>query len=143
MVNVNKLNQDDGTNPRSETPPEEVLMSDLVDTDRIDPMSEALLEDQPGREQRLFKLRLPSHLDSGVTGGDPDDDWYQAEVVGEEAVGGDNPTPDQNVTEELQRSMGITATEGEAVRTHHKLQWRDHQRWELNPESAEDYQERD
>jgi hypothetical protein len=143
MVNVNQLNQDDGTTSRSETPPEEVLISELVDTDRIDPISEALLEEQPGSEQRIFKLRVPNQLGSGVTGGDPDDDWYQAEVVGEEAVGGDNPTPDQNVTEELQRSMGITATESEAVRTHSKLQWRDHQRWELNPESAEDYQDRD
>lgn len=142
-MNVNKFNQHDELPPRSETPPEEVLMSELVDTDRIDPMSEVLLEDQPGREQRIFKVRLPAHLGSSVTGGDPDDDWYQAEVVGEEAVGGDNPTPDQNVTEELQRSMGITATEGEAVRTHNKLQWRDHQRWELNPESAEDYPDRD
>ncbi len=63
--------------------------------------------------------------------------------MGEEAVGGENPTPDQNVTEDLMRSMGIDAAEGESVRTQEKLQQRDRQRWELDPASSEDYQDRD
>jgi hypothetical protein len=59
--------------------------------------------------------------------------------VGEEAVGGDNPTPDQNVTDALLQSMGIDAADGEPVHTLDKLEWRDKKRWELDPESSEDY----
>ncbi len=76
-----------------------------------------------------------------VTGGDLDDDGYQAEVVGEEAVGGQNPTPDQSVTEELLQAMGIDSVDGELLRVVEKLERRDRQRWELDPESSEDYLE--
>lgn len=76
-----------------------------------------------------------------VTGGDLDDDGYQAEVVGEEAVGGQNPTPDQSVTEELLQAMGIDSIDGELLRVVEKLERRDRQRWELDPESSEDYLE--
>lgn len=124
------------------TPPEEVLLSDLVETDDTDPMNDTLLDSDASSGQRLLRLRMPQRSGSDVTGGDPDDDWYQAEVVGEEAVGGDNPTPDQNVTEDLLRSMGLASTDGESVRTHDKLEGRDHRRWELDPESSEDYEER-
>ncbi len=37
--------------------------------------------------------------------------------------------------------MGISSVDGESVRTEEKLEWRDQKRWELDPESAEDYQE--
>ena len=76
-----------------------------------------------------------------MTGGDVDDNVYQAEVVGEEAVGGQTPTPDQNVTEELLQAMGIASVEGESVNTREKLELRDQSRWELDPLSSEDYQE--
>jgi hypothetical protein len=66
---------------------------------------------------------------------------YQAEVVGEEAVGGQTPTPDQNVTEQLLRAMGISSVDGEPVHTREKLERRDQVRWELDPLSSEDYQE--
>ena len=94
-----------------EAPHQEVLQADLIETEEAD-----------------------------VTGGDLDNNLYQAEVVGEEAVGGQTPTPDQNVTEELLHAMGIDSVDGEAVRTKKKLEWRDNHRWELEPESSEDYQ---
>jgi hypothetical protein len=87
--------------------------------------------------------KLEAIMVSGdVTGGDLDDNWYQAEVVGEEAVGGQTPTPDQNVTEQLLQAMGIDTVDGELVQVKEKLERRDRLRWELEPESAEDYQER-
>jgi Family of unknown function (DUF6335) len=129
-------------------PPEEVLMTDLLRADSLNHPEtdslEAIEQFDPNQEdlslnQRVFRLRVPQNTGANVTGGDLDDDWYQAEVAGEEAVGGGNPTPDQNVTEDLQRSMGI-GTEGyESIRTHSRLLSRDHHRWELEPESAEDY----
>jgi len=143
MVEINAF--DDANLPASpqDTPPEEILLSQLVDPDGMDPDGEEILNGNPNSAQRTFKLHMPNHIGADVTGGDLDDDWYQAEVVGEEAVGGDNPTPDQNVTEYLQRSMGIASADGESVRTHNKLEQRDRDRWELNPASAEDYPERE
>lgn len=143
MVAFNQFSDKNASDPQRETPPEEILLSELVDTDSGDPMSDGLFDNADGSGQRLFKLRMPKYAGADVTGGDPDDDWYQAEVVGEEAVGGENPTPDQNVTEDLLRSMGLGTEEGESVHTHNKLETRDRQRWELDPESAEDYQERE
>ena len=89
----------------------------------------------------LKKLRILGGSSPNLTGGDLDNDWYQASVVGEEAVGGDNPTPDQNVTEHLLHSMGVDSVDGELVYTTEKLERRDRERWELNPFSAEDYQQ--
>lgn len=143
MANINRFTTPHWPDPDPIRPPEEVLLSDLVDTDDTDALSDRLVNRKAETEPHLFKLKLPQCLGSGVTGGDPDDDWYQAEVVGEEAVGGENPTPDQNVTEDLLQSMGIAADENESVRTHEKLEWRDRRRWELNPESSEDYGQRD
>ena len=69
-------------------------------------------------------------------------DAYQAKVMGEEAVGGLAPTPEQDVTEDLQEATGIETTEREIVHTEEKLEWRDQHRWQLDPESSEDYEER-
>ncbi len=87
------------------------------------------------------KLGILGDSSTNLTGGDLDNDWYQASVGGEEAVGGDNPTPDQNVTEQLLHSMGVDSVDGELVYTKEKLERRDRERWELDPFSAEDYPE--
>lgn len=80
--------------------------------------------------------------DAATTGGDIYSNQYQAEVVGEEAVGGTTPTPDQNVTEDLEKSVGIEMDDRAFLRTYEMLEQRDDQRWELDPQSSEDYQER-
>jgi hypothetical protein len=143
MAYTNAFNPDDSPNP--ETPVEEVLFSELSDAELPEELDNAAfdVDAADGIGERQFRLRLPQRQGRGVTGGDVDDDWYQAEVVGEEAVGGDNPTPDQNVTEDLQQSVGISAVDRDSVRTHAKLTTRDHRRWELDPASSEDYSERD
>lgn len=105
----------------------------MVDRNPIDRTAEM--------ERILKKIRNLGYSSGNLTGGDLDNDWYQAEVVGEEAVGGDNPTPDQNVTEQLLHSMGVDSVDGELVYTKEKLERRDRERWELDPFSAEDYQE--
>jgi len=77
-----------------------------------------------------------------MTGGDIDADQYQAEVAGEEAVGGTTPTPDQNVTEDLEKAVGLEMDDRAFLRTNDILEKRDDRRWELDPESSEDYQQR-
>ncbi|WP_427161756.1 DUF6335 family protein [Aliinostoc sp. HNIBRCY26] len=77
-----------------------------------------------------------------LTGGDVDAYWQDADSVGEEAVGGTAPTPDQNVTEELEAAVGLEMNDNELLHTQDILERRDDARWELDPTSAEDYQER-
>ena len=86
----------------------------------------------------MLKKNLVANAD--VRGGDLDDNLYQAQVVGEEAVGGQTPTPDQNVTEKLLQAMGVASVDGEPVHTREKLERRDRVRWELDPLSSEDYE---
>jgi hypothetical protein len=135
-------NPSDAVNPSSQPSAEieELLLADLIGTENADPIFEEVSE----RDAEISTiLKRSKHLmfSEDVTGGDLDDDWYQAEVVGEEAVGGDNPTPDQSVTENLLHSMGITSIDGQPVQTWTNLQQRDLKRWELDPESSEDYRE--
>lgn len=128
--------------PDGETNLEEVLLADLTGTHQADIFFEGLVDRDTGMGRTLEKITHSGLSDVDVTGGDIDDDWYQAEVVGEEAVGGQNPTPDQNVTEALLQSAGISSTDGETVHTCQKLEKRDLLRWELKPESSEDYDQR-
>lgn len=119
----------------------ELSLSDWNSTDSNLSCFEDLAVQRMGLDPAVKRLRQKMRS-TELTGGDPDDDVYQASVVGEESVGGQTPTPDQNVTEELQKAVGITALDGETVRTAAKLEWRDQHPWGLNPESAEDYLER-
>ncbi|UKO99888.1 DUF6335 family protein [Nostoc sp. UHCC 0870] len=77
-----------------------------------------------------------------LTGGDVDAYWQNADSVGDEAVGGTAPTPDQNVTEEIEAAVGLEMNDNELLHTQDILEHRDDARWELDPTSAEDYQER-
>jgi hypothetical protein len=79
--------------------------------------------------------------DATLSGGDIDAARSGTDA-GEETVGGSNPTPDQNVVQELGEAVGITYEDAEALRVDDKLADRDAQRWELNPASSEGYQER-
>jgi hypothetical protein len=81
-------------------------------------------------------------ISPGVSGGDIDVNQYQAEVEGDEAVGGTTPTPDQNVTEYIEKAVGLEMDDRAFLRTNDILEQRDDQRWELDPTSSEDYQER-
>jgi hypothetical protein len=77
-----------------------------------------------------------------LTGGDVDAYWQDADAVGDEAVGGSTSTPDQNVTEELEAAVGLEMADSEFLHTNDILEERDCDRWELDPKSSEDYQNR-
>lgn len=79
--------------------------------------------------------------DATLSGGDVDATWSGTDD-GEEAVGGSTPTPDQDVVDELGKAVGITYEDAEPLRLGDKVADRDAQRWELNPASSEEYQER-
>ncbi len=77
-----------------------------------------------------------------LTGGDIDAAWEQAATVGDEAVGGTAPTPDQDITEEIEAAVGLEMDDRAFLRTQDILEGRDDRRWELDPMSSQDYQER-
>jgi hypothetical protein len=73
-----------------------------------------------------------------LSGGDLDAAWDQPDS-GEETVGGSNPTPDQDVVEEIGQALGLTYEDEEPVLPEEKLRKRDRERWELHPASSEDF----
>jgi hypothetical protein len=78
-----------------------------------------------------------------MTGGDVDADWEDAYAVGDEAPGGDNPTPDQDRVDDIGRALGIEYADNEELKGADKITDRDKHRWELDPASAEDYPDHD
>ncbi|MBZ5497581.1 MAG: DUF6335 family protein [Acidobacteriia bacterium] len=98
--------------------------------------------EQRGRCNELAR-KLHEHTDKQpeISGGDPDAAWDQADA-GDETVGGDNPTPNQDIVDELGLAAGIVYEDSEPLHTAEKLEQRDKKRWELDPASSEDYPER-
>ncbi len=87
---------------------------------------------------------LADHNETGpeITGGDVDASWESAYSTGDEAPGGDNPTPDQDVVDEIGRSLGLVYEDSEELKGADKITERDKHRWELDPASAEDFEDR-
>lgn len=92
-----------------------------------------------------MREQLKEHTESSpvLTAGDVDADWEQAYSSGDEAPGGDNPTPDQDRVDEIGRALGVEYQDGEELKGADKISDRDKHRWELDPASAEDYPDHD
>ncbi|MGB3309809.1 MAG: DUF6335 family protein [Nodosilinea sp.] len=74
---------------------------------------------------------------SPTTAGDPDAMIGQAKVVGEEAIGGTTPTPDQSNVDEIAAAAGIDTQAEEPVAVKNEMDRRDSQRFELDPDSKD------
>lgn len=91
----------------------------------------------------LAELRnVDTSVSAELSAGDVDARWKEAESSGDETAGGSNPTPDQEVVDEIGKAIGVTYEEGEPLRVGRKEEERDEHRWELDPASAEDYGQR-
>jgi Family of unknown function (DUF6335) len=95
--------------------------------------------------RQASKAALSHYTETGpeLTGGDVDADWEDAYSVGDEAPGGDNPTPDQDRVDDIGRALGVEYQDNEELKGGDKVAGRDKHRWELDPASAEDYNDRD
>ena len=95
--------------------------------------------------RRELHDRYVEHTETSpaITGGDVDADWESAYTVGDEAPGGDNPTPDQDVVDEIGAALGVQYADNEELKGEKKISDRDRKRWELDPASSEDYSEHD
>jgi|SRR6266508_3175114 len=111
--------------------------------DGIDDDLEPNIPDVSAGSQKLAdRLRENTDTSPVLSGGDIDARWDEAGSAGDEAVGGSVATPEQNDTEDLGRAMGVTYNADEELKVGEKERERDKHRWELDPASSEDYQDR-
>jgi hypothetical protein len=96
-----------------------------------------------GRQALAHRLHDHNETGPGMTGGDVDADWESAYSVGDEAPGGDNPTPDQDIVDDIGRALGNEYQDNEPLKGADKIIERDKHRWELDPGSKEDFDDRD
>ena len=94
--------------------------------------------------RRELRDRYAEHTETSpaLTGGDVDADWESAYSVGDEAPGGDNPTPDQDLVDDIGRAVGVEYQDNEELKGEAKIAKRDRNRWELDPASSDDWDER-
>jgi hypothetical protein len=94
--------------------------------------------------RREMKERFAEHTETSpaMTGGDVDADWESAYAVGDEAPGGDNPTPDQDIVDDIGHAIGVEYQDNEELKGEAKISKRDRNRWELDPASSDDWEDR-
>ncbi len=95
-----------------------------------------------GRREMLEKYEEHTETSPELTGGDVDADWESAYSVGDEAPGGDNPTPDQDIVDDIGKAVGVQYQDNEELKGEKKLLERDKHRWELDPASSDDWEDR-
>jgi hypothetical protein len=95
--------------------------------------------------RRKLQHSVAEHTETSpvLTGGDVDADWEDAYAVGDEAPGGDNPTPDQDRVDDIGKALGVEYEDNEELKASDKIAERDRHRWELDPASSDDYKDRD
>jgi hypothetical protein len=88
-----------------------------------------------------LRHRLEEHTETSptLTAGDVDANWGDAYAVGDEAPGGDNPTPDQDRVDDIGKALGVNYGAGEELQGSDKIAERDRHRWELDPASSDDW----
>ena len=107
--------------------------------DRIEP---PVPDVKAGSARLAERLREDGAADPTVTAGDLDANWTSAQMSGEETPTGSTPTPDQNGSEDIGRSMGVTYQDDEELKVGEKERSRDKHRFELDPASSDDWQDR-
>jgi hypothetical protein len=95
-----------------------------------------------GREELAESRRAHRGMSPEIAGGDLDVDVEDAYFTGEASPGGDNPTPDQDVVDDIAKALGVEYEDNEELKASDKVSQRDKHRWELDPASSEDYKDR-
>lgn len=94
-----------------------------------------------GGEELRDTLKKNNSVSPRLTGGDVDANWQNAESQGDESPGGDNPTPGQDVVEEIGRALGVEYADDEELQGGAEIAERDTHRWELDPSSKDDFED--
>ena len=121
----------------------------IADEDRVPPSPPSSLDlnrtasaARSGRREMLEKYEEHTETSPELTAGDVDADWESAYSVGDEAPGGDNPTPDQDIVDDIGKAVGVQYQDNEELKGEKKLLERDKHRWELDPASSDDWEDR-
>jgi len=93
-----------------------------------------------GRAELAERRLELAGMSEAITAGDVDVDLENAYFSGDETPGGDNPTPDQDIVDDIGKALGVEYQDNEELRASDKVIERDKHRWELDPASSEDYQ---
>ena len=88
-----------------------------------------------------LRMNIGRHTESSpvLTAGDVDAKWEDAYAVGDEAPGGDNPTPDQQRVDDIGKALGVNYQDNQELQGGDELVDRDKHRWELDPASSDDW----
>ena len=116
----------------------------LSDDERLEPLPDAtdarmISSAKAGHDDLQAALQRHTETSPTLTAGDVDAKWEDAYAVGDEAPGGDNPTPGQDRVDEIGRALGVNYDEGEELKGSDKIADRDRHRWELDPASSDDW----
>ena len=95
-----------------------------------------------GRAEMAETLADHAGMTPAITAGDVDVDVEDAYFTGDESPGGDNPTPDQDIVDDIGKALGVQYDDNEELKASDKISERDKHRWEMDPASSEDYKDR-
>ena len=95
-----------------------------------------------GSAKLAHRLENDSLADPRITAGDVDAQWEGAQFSGDESAVSSMTTPDNNQVDDIGVAMGVTYSDNEELKVGEKERSRDKKRWELDPASSDDYQDR-
>jgi hypothetical protein len=101
------------------------------------------VKDLPGYNvgRRSLEETTPEYPDTPEVTDNIENYWQ--DTVGDEAIGGTVAMPEQDITEEIEAAVGLEMDDRAFLRTNEILEQRDDRRWELDPKSSEDYEQRE
>jgi hypothetical protein len=105
-----------------------------------DPEIKELMDDEIAHapqdaELLAHRLRHNTAASPSDSGGDIDANWEDVNDTGSEAVGGDNPTPDQSNVEENARALGVSFEDNQELDFEKQIEKRDRERFEFDERS--------
>jgi hypothetical protein len=92
-----------------------------------------------GHDEMRSELQRHTEASPTLTAGDVDAKWQDAYAIGDEAPGGDNPTPGQDRVDDIGKALGVQYQDNEELKGGDEIVERDHKRWELDPASSDDW----
>ena len=110
----------------------------VPDTEISEFMEEEIARAPKDPGELAERLRENTAASPRDAGGDIDAAWEDVNDSGTEAVAGDNPTPDQDNTEEIAQAVGVHYEDTEDLEFIDKIDRRDRDRFELDPRSKND-----
>ena len=113
----------------------------LSSAERFDSGSDERLVASARAGHDALRHHIEQHTETSpeLTAGDVDAHWEDAYAIGDEAPGGDNPTPDQDRVDDIGKAFGIEYENSDDLLGGDELAERDKHRWELDPASADDW----